>query len=309
MPALPTLLKHNYRNCPHGTTSFPLYGDSPKIVGLETCETFRQTISPTRSLLAPAGVFNSGTNLLAELLLKNCVFKERRKKEALEFDGKSIGANINHLGFAILIILIFPLQNNSVIMPVVTIRDPYSWLQSMCRHRYSAHWFHPPNHCPNFIPDERDFEFLQYAEIYKRPKFQKYHHDDPWLVDNVMNTANFNATQTCRFHYMCDTNSSIRLTRPWHIYGMIGIPNISTEIFLESLCEWKIWYFMPRRVIEQVCTCVGGTFAATIFNILRIRPNMEIFMEMTRRTLVGCHDSIWKMVLWQDQDARHDERR
>jgi len=57
-----------------------LYGDEPKIVGLETCTEFQSSIDAAERLLAPAGVFNSGTNLLAELLLKNCVLHDRKKK-------------------------------------------------------------------------------------------------------------------------------------------------------------------------------------------------------------------------------------
>lgn len=56
-----------------------LYGDSPKIVGLETCHEFRDTIDPTEALVGLAGTFNSGTNLLAELLWSNCVLTKRFK--------------------------------------------------------------------------------------------------------------------------------------------------------------------------------------------------------------------------------------
>jgi hypothetical protein len=45
------------------------------------------------------------------------------------------------------------------ILPAVTIRDPYVWMLSMCRHEYAAHWHHDPDgHCPNLIPDEQDLK-------------------------------------------------------------------------------------------------------------------------------------------------------
>jgi hypothetical protein len=58
-----------------------LYGDGPKIVGLETsCESFRSTVSPSERLIGVAGTFNSGTNLLAELLIANCRISTRQAK-------------------------------------------------------------------------------------------------------------------------------------------------------------------------------------------------------------------------------------
>lgn len=242
-----------------------MYGDSPKIVGLETCQTFTETISSHSRLLAPAGVFNSGTNLLAELLLKNCVLPRHGKGTGVRWQvnwGKHQPPRFRNSHY-----LDVSIKNNSVIMPVVTIRDPYSWLQSMCRHRYSAHWFHPPHHCPNFVPDERDYEFLQYANVYKRAKFRKFHHDDPWLVDNVMNTANFNKTQTVvplyvRYKLINTTHTSLaHLWNDWYNEYMVGdFPRIVVR--MEDLV------FHAEQVIQQVCTCVGGTFAATDFQYI-----------------------------------------
>ncbi len=35
--------------------------------------------------------------------------------------------------------------------PVVLIKDPYSWMGSQCRHKYTSFWGHDENHCPNLI--------------------------------------------------------------------------------------------------------------------------------------------------------------
>ena len=48
-----------------------MYGE-PKVLGLETCEYYRQDVDPKKWRLAVAGNFNSGTNFLYELLRKNC---------------------------------------------------------------------------------------------------------------------------------------------------------------------------------------------------------------------------------------------
>lgn len=55
-----------------------MYGDKPIIYGLETCQTYRDTVVPEDRMLGPAGIFNTGTNLLFELMKGNCNIKEAR---------------------------------------------------------------------------------------------------------------------------------------------------------------------------------------------------------------------------------------
>lgn len=49
-----------------------LYGSEPIMIGLETCDTFRSVGDPADHFLGVAGTMNTGTNLLAELLIANC---------------------------------------------------------------------------------------------------------------------------------------------------------------------------------------------------------------------------------------------
>jgi hypothetical protein len=55
-----------------------MYGDKPIVYGLETCQTYRDTVKPEDRMLGPAGMFNTGTNLLFELMKVNCDIKEAR---------------------------------------------------------------------------------------------------------------------------------------------------------------------------------------------------------------------------------------
>ena len=59
-----------------------LYGSDPVYVGLETCQTFQNNLSidPAEHFVTTAGTFNTGTNLMAELLISNCQIKARVKK-------------------------------------------------------------------------------------------------------------------------------------------------------------------------------------------------------------------------------------
>ena len=61
-----------------------MYGDHPIISGLETCEAYREKVKPEDRMTGPAGMFNTGTNLLRELLTRNCDIKEARLKPERE---------------------------------------------------------------------------------------------------------------------------------------------------------------------------------------------------------------------------------
>lgn len=74
-----TLTKEQKRRLPTWSTVQRLYGDSPKMYGLDTCERFREITEPSLTFLAMAGTFNSGTNLLASLMIQNCQIDERMK--------------------------------------------------------------------------------------------------------------------------------------------------------------------------------------------------------------------------------------
>jgi len=43
------------------------------------------------------------------------------------------------------------------------IRDPYSWMQSMCKHSYAANWFHRLR-CPNLVVTENDRAVIPEAQ-------------------------------------------------------------------------------------------------------------------------------------------------
>lgn len=58
------------------------FGNTPQIIGLETCHVFRRSVAKRHRIIAPAGVFNSGTNVLFTNMANNCkIFKKRRKPQ------------------------------------------------------------------------------------------------------------------------------------------------------------------------------------------------------------------------------------
>ena len=46
--------------------------------------------------------------------------------------------------------------NQTLTLAVATIKDPLTWMGSMCRHSYAAVWRHSPKHCPNLVSNEVD---------------------------------------------------------------------------------------------------------------------------------------------------------
>jgi len=135
-----------------------IIGKKPVFRGLDTCEKFRQTVPPLGRMLGSAGMFNSGTNLVTRLMKENCVIPERFNKYAPDGSkedygirwqcpwGKHTPANFKNNHTA-------P-KNEEIIkdhcLPIVTVRNPFDWMVSMCNIPYTARW---PHHriCPHLV--------------------------------------------------------------------------------------------------------------------------------------------------------------
>lgn len=134
------------RELPSWSDVTRLYGSRPRILygGVEasaaasmTCEAFRNHSDPAEHFIGTAGNFNSGTNLLSELLIANCQMKKRMEKYGAEnkgirwqvpwgkhsppLDDEFRRTDKTKKGDA-------GIEAHNV-LPVVTIRDPYQWMQ------------------------------------------------------------------------------------------------------------------------------------------------------------------------------------
>jgi len=137
-----------------------MYGDKPIIHGLETCKTYRDTVEPADRMLGPAGIFNTGTNLLFELMKANCNIKEARTskthrepmRNGMRFQppwGKHNPPSI-HRGQHVAKFWGEGI-NQTAFFPVVMIKDFYHWAGSQCRHAYTCFWEHHKDRCPNLV--------------------------------------------------------------------------------------------------------------------------------------------------------------
>jgi hypothetical protein len=68
------------RDLPTWSEVVNLYGPEPVIYGLEQCDRFQHMSDPADHFVSTAGTFNTGTNLMAELLIANCHMQKRMDK-------------------------------------------------------------------------------------------------------------------------------------------------------------------------------------------------------------------------------------
>jgi hypothetical protein len=137
---------------PDTRTLTTLYGpiDQPIVLGLETCQAFRDAIPQAERYVAPAGMFNTGTNAL-ERHLTNNVFGVQKAWQVPWGKHRTESKRLHHAAVSLEGI------NQTAVLPIVVIRDPFFWMQSMCKHPYAAKWARGAQRCPGLKTLPRDF--------------------------------------------------------------------------------------------------------------------------------------------------------
>jgi hypothetical protein len=113
-----------------------MYGRDPVVLGLETCGRFQAYGDPAEHFVSTAGSFNTGTNLMAELLIANCRLPARMQKYGTKgvrwqvLWGKHTPVDNeefrqSHRTYDDLTVT----ANN--MFPAVMVRDPFKWMQSV----------------------------------------------------------------------------------------------------------------------------------------------------------------------------------
>jgi hypothetical protein len=154
--ALSSLSQEERQQLPKWQHVIDLYGDDIIVHGQEQCEAFRQHVpNPKDRILAVAGLFNTGTNLLNTQFTRNI----QGIKTLWQVPwGKHRMAQVKweHTAHEM------EQHDKEHVLPVVIIRDPLAWMQSMCANPYAAKWRHGSHHCPNLVPDELDRQFYRH---------------------------------------------------------------------------------------------------------------------------------------------------
>eukprot|EP00980_Cylindrotheca_fusiformis_P001238 scaffold331_cov117-Cylindrotheca_fusiformis.AAC.16 len=202
-------------------------GTHPYLLNLDSCRAYREKVPPLERMLGSAGIFNTGTNLVTHLLKQNCEIPERRAKYGPRQSKESYGMRWQvpwgkHTPAK------FRKQhatekaasiNKEYILPVVTIRNPYSWFKSMCKTSYAARWDHGMHsNCP----------LLKYNE--------------QWNPVNVRYGADREDSHLSLGHMWND----------WYSYYLNEADYPFVVVRMEDLVVY------PKETITQVCECAGG---------------------------------------------------
>jgi len=218
-----------------------MYGPKPIIYGLDTCERFRSSFNLEERFIGPAGIFNTGTNLLAELLKANCEIPgaapehpRENRAPGMRFQvpwGKHNPVNTFRLHNVALSEGTQRIDQTAV-LPVVTTKDPYGWFGSMCRHQYAARWPHR-GHCPNLVLDDTE-----------RGMGGK----DNGIDGGVPITVGYGPTQRNMSHY----DSLAGLWNEWYgdYFDIAEYPRL--------IVRFEDVMISPKEVVTKVCECAGG---------------------------------------------------
>lgn len=150
-------------------------GEYPVLYNLDkACPAFRSSVEPVERMIGCSGMFNSGTNLVTQLLKQNCRIPERVAKYGLkgpfhDAQGKPIGPFEAHgmrwqVPWGKHVPANYKEEHATKhathiakdgILTAVTIRHPYSWMKSMCKNDYTARWSRG-NKCPHLGDEDHD---------------------------------------------------------------------------------------------------------------------------------------------------------
>jgi hypothetical protein len=142
----------NCSNLPSWEEVRTQYGNDPIIHGLNTCETYRAMVRNAGQPPKPrlAGLFNTGTNLLNKLFTKNFgnlpKLKRNEKPYGVPWGKHSLAKYRLQVKYP----LDHPDPSPKLVLPIVVVRDPYQWMQSMCKKPYALKWNHDKGH-PNLF--------------------------------------------------------------------------------------------------------------------------------------------------------------
>jgi hypothetical protein len=218
-------------------------GTGPVILGLESCPRFREIVPPLERMMGAAGTFNTGTNLVTHLLKKNCEIPERREQSGPNQSKESYGmrwqvpwgkhtpAKFRKLHSTQKAAAI----KKEFILPVVTIRHPYSWFRSMCNNKYTADWDH--------IRTKKDGDG-------KNPKCPqlKYPGNTAW------NPVTVTYAENRQDHHI----SLAHLWNDWYSYYLDVKKRGGGDDFPFLVVRMEDLVFYPKETTTQVCECAGG---------------------------------------------------
>ena len=232
-PSVRTLRKQGFNVSESQLSDIPsweqvtdIFGTEPVILGLETCEAYRQAVPLENRTVLPSGLFNTGTNLFPEFFNKNCdgdfqkgILQVNWGKHNLA-DARVDHFTINRTKYQEVL--------SEHILPVVMVRHPVSWMFSTCLHSYGARWTHNQRNCPHIVHENKTGHksLVRLRVSYGYNRHGGKHTAYPSLI-----------------HFW----------REWiHSYHAPELPFPRLIIRLEDVV------YRPDAVLQKICECAGG---------------------------------------------------
>jgi hypothetical protein len=236
---------------------------------------------------------NSGTNLMDELLGQKCYLpfgeddKESDKKEndpwylddmLWKLPGKHNPElwRLHHMSLSGGNLV--PDQNQA--LPVIVVKDPYSWMGSMCRQDYVMRWSHTQAHCPNLVattPEELKM-IETFGPEHSIPVLMWYRKDKPF-------------------------DSLAHVWNDWYgeYHDAVSTPSKSTSASKQYPCimvRYKDLLFHAKQVVTDVCSCAGGK--------MRSKPDKLVYKHDPKGKTHWSDTGFVKAIVWYgNHDMRH----
>jgi hypothetical protein len=246
----PTILD-DIQSLPPWSSIVEQYGTQPIILGLETCAQYREQVPLEHRWVAAAGLFHTGTNLIADLLMGTCHFSSPQKSifkfqvrkftciiPLLLYSIPSVITTLSDLCVCCYYILAWGKHNPtnartsytipkpkyqgidpSTVLPLVLTRHPIDWMPSVCRQPYAVSWNRTSTTtpCPDLGQPVR-------AKVYQTQEYASL------------------------LHYWNEWNG-----------GYYYYSNTSTT-FPRLMIRLEDLVYFPKPTLSTICDCVGGQF-------------------------------------------------
>ena len=225
--------------------------NGPILHNLQSCSAYRSRIPAVERNIGCSGMFNSGTNLVTQLLKANCKIPERVQAYGWEGpfhdkSGKSIGPGEAH-GIRWQVPWGKHLPANfredhstkwatqiwkESVLAVVTIRHPYPWFVSMCKNSYTAKW--PHSSTPGSTTGSQ-----------RRPD----------MCPHLRDESNPGALVPVEVKYDAHANHHDSLAHLWNDWYAQYLEQAD---FPYIVVRFEDLQFYAKNITYQICECAGG---------------------------------------------------
>jgi hypothetical protein len=274
-------VKELYYNTNHSldnSVSMDTQLPNPVILGLETCQNFRSKVPSTKDrYIAIAGNFNTGTTAFGLSLQANCKFPDHdlNRSNHVVHD---VNGMLNQVPWAKHKMSYYRDNNMNVIhngidkehvLPVIMVRDPYFWMQSMCKQGYGVRWDHDPlMHCPNLILN--DFDRNRFKK--KRNRQQRLQVEtDPLTMNSTSESVPVWMGANPQVGPSWD--SLIHYWNEWYESYLYQNVNDQNVTWPRLIVRFEDTLFHPKQVMARVCECGGGQLSSNFVYVVEEAKN------------------------------------